>query len=202
MRRRESHIFEKEARGHYVEPDWTSRRLFQVEKFTGPINDPACGWGTILHEARAAGFDVVGSDIVNRRRHQLDGRFIRRDFLESNDTIDGSVVCNPPFDHVEAFCELSLLRGASKVAMIMLTRRLNAAHWLRDLPLRRVWLLTPRPSMPTGAHIIRCERGEIDENTGEPCKIGGGTQDFCWLVFEAGVGRPKIDWLHRDERSA
>jgi hypothetical protein len=39
------------------------------------------------------------------------------------------------------------LRGDSvmlsgEVAMICLTRRLNAAHWLQALPLRRIWLLT------------------------------------------------------------
>jgi len=30
---------------------------------------------------------------------------------------------------------------------------LNAAHWLQGTPLRRISLLTPRPSMPPG-HII------------------------------------------------
>ena len=30
-------------------------------------------------------------------------------------------------------------------------------------------------------------------------KPGGGTQDFCWLVFERGHnGIPEIGWLHRD----
>ena len=84
------------------------------------------------------------------------------------------------------------LRGDSvmlsgEVAMICLTRRLNAAHWLQALPLRRIWLLTPRPSMPPGSVILRGE------------KPGGGKMDFCWIVFEQGYeGRPEIGWLHRD----
>jgi hypothetical protein len=70
--------------------------------------------------------------------------------------------------------------------MICLTRRLNAAHWLKNLPLRCVWLLTPRPSMPPGAWIAAGN------------KPGGGTQDFCWLVFVRGYkGRREINWLHR-----
>jgi hypothetical protein len=93
--------------------------------------------------------------------------------------VSGSTVTNPPFDHVQEFGEHALDLGATKVAMIMLVRRLNAAHWLRKLSLARIWLLTPRPSMPTGSHILRVERGEIDERTGKPCKIGGGKQDFC-----------------------
>jgi hypothetical protein len=38
-----------------------------------------------------------------------------------------SIVCNPPFDHIEAFCRRGCAM-ARKVAMIMLTRWLNAAH--------------------------------------------------------------------------
>jgi hypothetical protein len=47
MKRRRSHIFEKEARELYIEPAWCSRRLFEVEHFGDVgIHDPACGWGT------------------------------------------------------------------------------------------------------------------------------------------------------------
>ena len=185
-RARRSHIFAKERNGHYVEPAWCSRRLFEVEEFFGIILDPACGWGTILHEAKAAGYVVRGADIVDRGRHGLQTYFTKRNFLKSGDSLV-NVVCNPPFDYVEEFCRHALYCGAHKVAMICLVRRLNAAHWLRDLPLRRVWLLTPRPSMPPGSWIAKGN------------KPGGGTQDFCWLVFERGHnGIPEIGWLHRD----
>jgi hypothetical protein len=181
-----AHKWVEEKDGWYVEPEWVSRRLFEVEKFNGVICDPACGWGRILHEARAAGYTTVGGDIVDRGRHELDTLFRRRDYLSWHRPFAGGVVCNPPFDHVEEFCRHALDHGADKVAVICLTRRLNAAHWLEDLPLRRVWLLTPRPSMPPGAWIMAGN------------KPGGGTQEFCWLIFESGyAGRPEINWLHR-----
>jgi hypothetical protein len=192
MRARKAHIFEKEKRGHYVEPAWCSKRLFEVEKFAQgtTIIDPACGWGTILKEAHRAGYEVNGSDIVDRRKHLLGQRFIKRDFLTWHGSIrGGSVVCNPPFDFVQEFCEHALEIGAEKVAMIMLVRRLNAARWLEGLPLERVWLLTPRPSMPPGSWI---SAGNAP---------GGGTQDFCWLVFSRGrrlIPDPELKWLHRD----
>lgn len=186
-RSRKAHIFEKAQAGWYIEPAWVSRRLFEVEKFHHIIFDPACGWGTILNEAEAAGHQVIGADIVNRKRHRLGERFEKEDFLTCDDPIGCSVVCNPPFDHVREFCERALARGADKVAMICLIRRLNAAHWLQKLPLRRVWLLTPRPSMPPGSWLAAGN------------KAGGGTQDFVWLVFERGyTGEPAIGWLHRD----
>jgi hypothetical protein len=189
MQRRDAHIFAKAKDGHYVEPSWCSERLFAVEKFCGTIWDPACGWGTITTAAIKHGYGVVGSDIVDRRRHRLDGDFSKRDFLncEWRPKHEFSVVTNPPFDHVEAFARKALALGADQIAMIMLVRRLNAAHWLRELPLRRIYLLTPRPSMPPGSWIAAGN------------KPGGGTQDFCWLVFDSSYhGRSWLDWLRRD----
>lgn len=190
-RARKSHIFEKEKRGHYVEPAWCSQRLFEVERFNGLIYDPACGWGTILVAANAIGYTAVGSDIVKRLRSPPPFAFYRHDFLGSHEqrlvNSPFSVVCNPPFDHVQEFCARALELGAEKVAMIMLVRRLNAAHWLEQLPLARVYLLSPRPSMPPGSWIAAGH------------KPGGGTQDFAWVLFERSyLGKPELQWLHRD----
>ena len=192
VKKRDAHVWEKDARGFYVEPEWCARRLFEVEDFSGvtTIYDPACGWGTITKAAQAWGArDVYGSDIVNRRRHGLGDRFSKVDFL-SLDKLPArntAVVCNPPFEHVREFCENALALGAAKVAMIFLVRRLNAAHWLLDLPLRTIYLLSPRPSMPPGKWIAQGN---------DP---GGGTQDFCWLFFSRDYrGEAKTRWLMRD----
>lgn len=189
-RQRRAHIFQKAKNGFYVEPEWCSHRLFEEEKFSKLIYDPACGWGTILKSARAAGYQVQGSDIINRRRHRLERAFVKNDFLRDSRPFSYrpfSIVCNPPFDHVEDFCRIACSSGAQKVAMIMLIRRLNAAHWLHDLPLSKIYLLTPRPSMPPGSWIAAGN------------KPGGGTQDFCWIVFTPKRRTtPTLLWLHRD----
>ena len=58
---------------------------------------------------------------------------------------------------------------------------------LEPLPLAKIYLLTPRPSMPPGEVIARGERP------------GGGRMDFAWLVFNHGhSGPPELRWLHRD----
>ena len=120
--------------------------------------------------------------------------FRQHDFLNGGLPTKGAVqaiICNPPFDHVEAFCERALTIAQHKVAMIMLLRRLPAANWLDRLPLETVYMLTPRPSMPPGEWI---EAGN---------KPGGGQQDFCWLVFKKHWPmRPAtLRWLHRDGKS-
>jgi hypothetical protein len=167
---------------HYVEPFWVSERLFQEEQFAGGIYDPACGFGRIIDSAVKAGHIAHGADIVDRR-----GRGDVQDFLQNHISSPNNIVSNPPFDNFEAFTRHALNRASHKVALIMPTARLNAARWLEQLPLRRVWLLTPRPSMPPG-HVI---------TTGG--KVGGGKSDYCWLVFEHGYrGKPELQWMRRD----
>ena len=97
----------------------------------------------------------------------------RQDFLIAPAPAEAfNVVTNPPFRLARAFVERALTLGAVKIAIIFPTARLNAARWLKPLPLAKIYLLTPRPSMPPGEVIARGE------------KPGGGKTDFCWLVFD------------------
>lgn len=184
VRKIDAHEWAREFHEHYVEPEWCSARLFDVEKFVGSIDDPCCGFGRIPRAATAAGFPVFASDIVDRSSG-LNG-FKHEDFLRST-WRRANIVCNPPFDLFQQFARHALELTALKVAMLWLVRRMNAARWLEQTPLARVYLLTPRPSMPPG-HVI---------TSGQ--KPGGGKQDFCWLVWDhEHRGPPELRWLHRD----
>jgi hypothetical protein len=179
-----AHAFERAENDWYQEPSWCAERLFEEEKFEGSIWDPACGGGNIPEAAKAAGYDVAYSDIVNRGYLEL--ATIIRDFFTINEPCD-NIVTNPPFNRAQLFAEHALELARGKVAMIFPTRRLNAAKWLEGTPLRRIWFLTPRPSMPPGEAIAAGQ------------KPGGGKVDFCWVVWERGYkGEAHIHWLHRD----
>lgn len=59
--------------------------------------DPGCGYGTgILDPLRAAGHEVIGSDLIDHARPDI---FSRRDFLMERKAPDGceGIVTNPPF---------------------------------------------------------------------------------------------------------
>lgn len=186
-RERKSHLWARHDRDHYVEEPWVSARLFDVERFVGSIYDPACGFGHIVESARRAGYISHGSDISYRGFGE-EGI----DFLTAAGGCD-NIVTNSPFDIIRPFTEKALKIAERKVATIFPTRRLNAAGaWLQDLPLVQIWYLTPRPSMPPG-HVYR----ELKAADKRP---SGGTQDFCWLVFDkrSRAGRVEADWLHRD----
>ena len=153
-----------------------------VEPFAGLIWDPAAGSGTIPRAARAAGSSNFASDIADH------GCGLRQDFLIASAPAEAfDIVTNPPFRLARAFVERALTLGATKTAVIFPTARLNATRWLEPLPLAKIYLLTPRPSMPPGEVIDRGERP------------GGGRTDFAWLVFNRGhCGPPELRWLHRD----
>jgi len=179
-----AHIWSKEPDGFYVEPSWVSERLFAVEKFDGTIWDPACGIGRVTEAARRAGYRTLATDIADRGYPHFDGLV---DFLDCGRMPAANICTNPPFTVCDQFVRRALELVPGKVAMIWLARRLNAARWLQNTLLARVYLLTPRPSMPPGQVILAGE------------KPGGGTQDFCWLVFSrAHKGPPELRWLHRD----
>lgn len=184
MKPLKAHVWDREIDEHYVEPEWCSRRLFEEEKFDGAIYDPCCGFGTIVVGALKQGLSAAGSDLVDRG---WDSTRTPHDFLAPSDWRYRNIVCNPPFNIAAQFAEVALARADLKVAMIFPTARLNAAHWLQGTPLKLVWLMTPRPSMPPGRTITAGE------------KPGGGKMDFCWLVWEHGFsGDAAIRWLRRD----
>ena len=193
IKKLDAHVWEREANEHYVEPEWCSERLFAEEDFLGGILDPCCGFGRIVQGARKAGHHAVGSDLIER----APGFMYALDFLSGDYPREilhpelggecANVVCNPPFNVAKEFALNALAWTPRKVAMIFPTARLNAAHWLHGTPLERIWLMTPRPSMPPGHTILAGE------------KPGGGKMDYCWLVWRKGYsGDAAVKWLRRD----
>jgi hypothetical protein len=174
-RKRNAHIWAKEPNEHYVEPELVSLRLFEEESFQGSVHDMSCGLGRVVHMARKAGLVATGSDLISRARE-----FRRIDFRKFDEAVD-NVVSNPPFSLTREFVEHGLKIARHKVAVLFPLAQVCAAEWLDELPLRRVWAISPRPSMPPVNVILAGE------------KPGGGRPDHCWLVFEKGyVGRPEF----------
>lgn len=183
LRKRESHLWERDPHDWYCEPAWTSERLFEMETFSGPVWDPACGIGTIPKSATAAGLHTNASDLIDR------GYGYQLDFLSSDDRF-ANIVSNPPFGIAEKFVSLALAIATHKVAMLLPANWVQGdkrSRWLEITPLRRVLFITPRPSMPPGAAIAAGQRP------------GNGTTDYAWFIWDRSFhGKTEIGWLRRD----
>ncbi len=100
------------------------------------------------------------------------------------------MIFNPPFqgDNIEHFVDraLALMKDRSGiVAAISPLRRIPSAAWLKESGCTKIVYMTPRPSMPTGEYIM------------DGGKVGGGQQDYCWLIWDRSYSGPApiSDWL-------
>lgn len=185
LRKRESHLWERDEHDWYVEPEWCSQRLFEREIFLGDVTDPACGMGRIVLAAREVGLAAGGMDLIDRGYGYLQG-----DFMQLETVLFDNIVSNPPFSIAEEFARKALRQTKRKVALLLPANWVQGdrrSRWLAQTPLLRVYFITPRPSMPPGRVI---EAG---------VKPGNGTTDYCWMVWEHGYfGPPRIDWIRRE----
>ena len=182
-----THVWARDPNDYYREPNWCSKRLFEVEKFDGDIIDPFCGSGQIVIEARYAGYRAFGSDLV--RRAGFNGDVAP---FPGSWSVADNIVTNPPFraSKIKALISEALEVSLRKTAMLMPATWMCGARtgaWLETTSLYRVYFLGPRPSMPPGELV---DQGFVP---------GGGRADFAWYVWLRGYcGEPSLRWLRRD----
>jgi hypothetical protein len=173
--------YQRAERDLYVEPEWAVEALIRAEpNLPEPIWDPACGTGTIPRVFRRHGFVAYGTDIA-------DGH----DFLVfDEDTIGqpfGSIVCNPPYKHAQAFVERALSLDVDVSAFLLRLAFLEGQKrrkLFEGTSLSRVLVFSRRVSCPPPDHLINGR------------KHGGGAIAYAWFVWRRGhSGPPTIGWL-------
>lgn len=183
-----AHIWQRDEYDWYVEPRECTDALLAIEQFKGNVWDPACGSGNIVKSCQQFGLEAFGTDI-RQRSFEL---------LKIHNFLDGgpprpfkNIICNPPFGSAEEFVRLaiSLTPLGGKIAMILplvwMAGFSSKRDWLPSSPLKAVFPISPRPSMPPGAVI---EAG---------VKPGNGTKDFAWFLWEVGYSSsPQIVFLN------
>lgn len=182
--------FERQKDDWYPEPAWCVELLADAEPFADHIWDPCCGKGTIPSVFQARGKRVTGTDIVWRgwgkkpaRKHGLD--FLAGAPLKAS----GDIVMNPPYKVLREFIDQALKTGAGKIAVLTRMSFLASAKrydWFVQLPVKRVWVLSDRPSMPPGDVAV---------------KATGGMADYCWIILQPGWDKePRLNWLARGDQ--
>lgn len=188
--------YDLEPNQWYPEPEWCSRRLFEVHPFKGEVLDPFAGRGSIPRAARAAGLRAYGCDLIHRPQYpEVAGG---ADFFDGPWSANvANIVTNPPYGFdgdggrlEERAIRLALERSERQVAAFCDVRLVKRGAFLEALPvpLQRVLFISPRPSCPPGPDL---ESGKT--------KATGGRTDYAWYIWTHGhVGPPVISWLRRD----
>ena len=169
--------YERRPRDAYFTPGWVTRALVKYIDFhpvtggdPGLIWEPAVGDGRIADVLRAAGYDVVGSDIHD---YGWSGTYLI-DFLRFRQwpfrELAGAIVTNPPFDIAREFVvrALELTRPARGKAAILQRHEFDAPRSNHDL-----FRLTG------GIRLVLHKRPKwSDEDKASP------RFPFCWYVFD------------------
>jgi hypothetical protein len=96
------HSYAERGLDLYETPPAAVRALLRVERIPCRIWEPAAGRGAIVNVLRAAGHQVIASDIADYR---IPSHFANRDFLAESKLPAGveMILTNPPFQIVESF---------------------------------------------------------------------------------------------------
>ena len=89
----------------YETPPEATLALLRAEKLPQFIWEPACGRGAIVNVLRAAGHDVVATDLVNYGAPITPPGYFGIDFLMERKAPEGTeaIVTNPPFKLADEF---------------------------------------------------------------------------------------------------
>lgn len=169
----------REKDDFYPTPPEGTRALLEVESFSGPIWEPACGDGAIANVLSAAGYDVVATDLVERGHGTP-----RVDFLMEHRALAPNIVTNPPFKLAAPFMRKALELAEGKIAILLRLACLEGSERgeiFDSTPLARVWVFRKRLTMM---------RGEVKDGQ------TGGMVAFAWFVWDrAHTGAPVLGWL-------
>jgi hypothetical protein len=152
--------------------------LLEVERFDGPIWEPACGDGAMSRVLESAGYQVVSTDLVNRGYGTP-----RVDFLMEPRALAPNIVTNPPFKLLTPFMRHALALSPRKLALLLRLQCLEGVERraiYESAPLARVWVFSAR---------LAIQRGGGDST-------GRGTMAFAWFVWDRDHrGAPTLGWL-------
>lgn len=169
----------------YPTPPEAVRALLALERFSGPIWEPACGAGAISEELKAAGYAVTSTDLINRGYGE--GGV---DFLLAKEPRAKTIITNPPYGRglADRFVAKALAfteKTGGEVAML-----LNLASLCH--PKRHAGYVKRPPSVIYALDELVCwPNGDAAQATAYTSK-----HRYCWVIWRAGhSGRPSFWWL-------
>src|SRR5262245_38825949 len=171
----------------YETPAVATRALLQVEPLPHRLWEPAAGRGAIVDVLRAAGHEVIGSDLRDYGRPDF---FSRRDFLLEWKVPDGceAIVTNPPYKLADQFVAHAL-DLCPRVVMLLRLAFLESE--------RRTPILEGRGL--ARVHIFR-RRLPMMHRDGWQGPKASSAIPFAWFCWDrAHVGPPALHRISWDE---
>ena len=174
----------RDHRGDFYDtPVEAVHALLKVERLPHKIWEPAAGVGNIVGILRAAGHDVVATDLNNRGCPDCIDRI---DFLLPTSCYCDAIITNPPFALAEQFVEVALERASLVIMLLRLAfyESSRRKRILEDCGLARIHAFSHR--LP------------LMHRAGWQGKKANSGIAFAWYVWVRGHTGPttidRIDW--------
>lgn len=171
---------ERDRHDFYPTPHIATQALCNVEKFDGPIWEPACGDGAISNVLKQNGYKVISTDLIDRG-YGKGGK----DFLNTRKLLAPNIITNPPFKYSSEFVRHAIHLGCAKLALLCRVEWLASKKrksLFETTPLAQVWVFSTRLSMARGgARQYQAARGMME---------------FAWFIWLRGyAGKPTLGWV-------
>lgn len=163
----------------YATPQSAIEALLKLEKFEGPIWEPACGDGTISKVLETHGYTVTSTDLIDRGYGIGDCDFLTSTGCASN------IITNPPYDRkiLNKFILNAIVRSANKTALILRIQALEGRGRkaiFDEYPPARIWVFSERVQMMRG--------GVEPEGSSMVC--------YAWFVWDKRhKGKTELGWI-------
>lgn len=168
---------------YYATEPAATEWLCRLEKFNGPILEPACGEGHISKVLESQGYEVVSRDLADRGYGESGRDFLCKDVEQWK----GDIITNPPYAFAQDFVEraIAMIQPGRKVAMFLKLTFLEGKRrreLFKNHPPRRIWVSSSR---------LKCAMNGDFEKAPESATC------YAWFVWEKGYkGCPEVMWFN------
>lgn len=154
----------------YPTPHWAVKALLEKESFAGPVWEPACGKGDIVHVLQNHGLDVWATDIEERGFEDQVCDFLKSDFRCAN------IITNPPFNLANRFVLKALELATEKVAMLMKLSFFEGRQRYEKIFAKQ----PPNAALVFSSRITFFKSDDLKNLT----EMSGGTAAHAWFVWD------------------
>lgn len=163
--------------------------IFHEIGLSSNVWECACGEGHLARELEKHGYTVKSTDIADRGYGEM------LDFLSADYQWNGDILTNPPFKQATDFIEhaMDLIVDGHFAIFFLKVQFLETAK-RADL-FKRCGL---KYLIVNSERVCCAKNGDFDAyfKKAENGKYRGGTQLYCWFVFQKGyTGEPTIKWI-------
>lgn len=183
---------EREENDYYATDPRCVADLLNVETFNENIWECAVGGGHIANVLQQCGYEVYGTDIVDRGWEGTE----YYDFLNIDNNKEkvilwkGDIITNPPYKYAQQFVEnaMKVINEGNKVAMFL------KLTFLEGQSRRKMFEKYPPKTIYVYSKRANCAKN------GEFEKYPSSAVAYAWFIWEKGfTGDPIIKWINNTQ---